>query len=103
MGKMNLLQLASTLPAAWKSTVVGRPGGSQLKVLRMDGLQYPDEVHGFDEALLVMDGVMKLVVEGSTIDVQAGEVYVVPAGQPHAVAAGSHGVLVIVDAQECSR
>lgn len=66
----------------------------------MDGQQYPDEVHGFDEALLVLDGVMRLVIEGSTVDVHAGEVYVVPAGRPHAVAAGSHGVLVIVDAAE---
>ena len=97
MSKTNLLQLATSLPTTWKSVLVGRPGRAQLKVLRMDGQKYPDETHEFDEALLVIDGVMKLEVEGVVIDVNAGEIYVVPAGQPHAVAAGSHGTLVIID------
>jgi mannose-6-phosphate isomerase-like protein (cupin superfamily) len=97
MPKINLLQQASSLHTPWKSVIVGRPGKGQFKVLLMDEQQYPDETHEFDEALLVLDGVMKLKIDGTTIDVNAGEVYIVPAGQPHSVAAGSHGTLVIVD------
>lgn len=97
VGKTNLLKAAAGLPDAWSSTVVGLAGRSQLKVLRMDGGAYPAEAHDFNEALLVLEGVMHLDVGGTVVPVAAGEVYFVPAGLPHAVAQGSHGTLVIID------
>jgi len=44
-----------------------------------------------------VDGQMKLDINGETVTVRDGEVYIVPAGQAHAVAPGSLGTLVIVD------
>jgi quercetin dioxygenase-like cupin family protein len=79
------------------SKVIGHAAGSNVKVLRMDDSSYPNEVHSFAEALLVLEGQMNLEIEGKTIFVQAGEIFIVPAGQPHAVAAGSEGTLVIID------
>jgi quercetin dioxygenase-like cupin family protein len=93
----NLVALASSLPDAWRSQVVGQPAGVNLKVVRMDGQAYPDESHAFDEALLVLDGQMNLQLGGTVIHVCTGEVYIVPAGVPHSVAEGSHGTLVIID------
>ena len=63
----------------------------------MDERGYDEETHAFDEGLLVVDGVMRLVVGGRVIEVGAGELYVVEAGTPHAVAEGSRGTLVIID------
>jgi quercetin dioxygenase-like cupin family protein len=100
MGKIDLLAVASTLPAAWRSRVVGLAAGANVKVvkvLRMDGSEYPDEDHSFDEALLVVEGQMNLRLNSELVQVAAGEVYIVPAGVPHAVASGSHGTLVIID------
>jgi mannose-6-phosphate isomerase-like protein (cupin superfamily) len=97
MSKTNLTQRAATLPDAWRSTVVGRAAGANIKVLRMDGQAYPNEVHAFDEALLVLEGQMHLDFAGQVVTVGAGEVYIVPAGVPHAVAPGSAGTLVIID------
>ncbi len=97
MTTTNLIETAARLPTAWKSTILGNPGRSQFKVVRMDGAAYPAEQHAFVEALLVLEGVMKLEIDGVVTDVKAGEVYLVPAGQPHSVAAGSHGTLVIID------
>jgi mannose-6-phosphate isomerase-like protein (cupin superfamily) len=97
MSKINLASLASQLPRAWNSTVVGQAAGANLKVLRMDEAAYPDESHDFDEALLVLDGRMRLDLQGQITEVNAGEVFLVPAGVPHAVAPGSHGTLVIID------
>ena len=48
-------------------------------------------------ALLVIEGCMRLDLQGQVTEVQAGEVFIVPAGVPHAVAPGSHGTLVIID------
>ncbi|MEF7612853.1 cupin domain-containing protein [Aquincola sp. MAHUQ-54] len=82
---------------AWHSKVLGRAAGANLKVLRMDGSAYPDETHDFDEALLVIDGRMNLLMQGHVVVVEAGELIIVPAGLPHAVAPGSNGTLVIID------
>ena len=97
MSQIHLPSTAKTLPHAWRSTVVGRAAGANVKVLRMDAQAYPDETHDFDEALLVLDGQMNLDLQGRRVQVGAGEVYIVPAGVPHAVAEGSHGTLVIID------
>ncbi len=97
MSKINLASIAEQLPRAWNSTVVGQAAGANVKVLRMDAAAYPDESHDFDEALLVLDGCMRLDLQGQVTEVRAGEVFVVPAGVPHAVAHGSHGTLVIID------
>ncbi|MGY3264106.1 cupin domain-containing protein [Lysobacter sp. HA35] len=94
----DLVALASTLPEAWCSTVVGRAAGANVKVTRMDGRAYPNESHAVDEALLVLEGQMNLEIGGAITHVRAGEVYIVPANVPHAVAEGSHGTLVIIDA-----
>ncbi len=97
MDKIDLPAVSSRLASAWRSTVVGRAAGANLKVLRMDEAAYPDETHDFDEALLVIEGVMHLDLGGTRVQVSAGELFVVPAGVAHAVAAGSHGTLLIVD------
>ncbi|HEY8907595.1 MAG TPA: cupin domain-containing protein [Rhodoferax sp.] len=97
MNKVNLTLLAERLPTAWHSSIIGQAAGANLKVLRMDGAAYPSEVHDFDEALLVISGVMKLEISGAVISVEAGELVIVPADQVHAVATGSYGSLVIVD------
>jgi quercetin dioxygenase-like cupin family protein len=88
---------AAGLPQAWKSTLLSRVGGANLKVLRMDGTAYPDEVHGYPEGLLVIDGQLNLIIDDKLLVVRAGELFVVPAGVAHAVAPGSAGTLMIVD------
>lgn len=93
----NLIALATTLPEAWRSQIVGNAAGANFKVVRMDGRAYPNEEHLFNEALLVLEGQMNLHIHGQTIAVKSGEVYIVPAEVPHAVAEGSHGTLVIID------
>ncbi|MCV2360024.1 cupin domain-containing protein [Paucibacter sp. TC2R-5] len=97
MSMIDLAAAAADLPQAWRSQILGRVGGAKFKVLRMDGSAYPDEIHDFDEALLVLDGQMNLAFADQVIAVPAGSVYLVPAGQAHAVAPGSHGTLVIID------
>lgn len=94
---INLNEQASQLASSWKSKVLGHPAGVNFKVLRMDGSAYPDEVHDFDEALLVLEGCMRLDMHGKVTEVRTGEVCIVPAGAAHGVAAGSHGTLVIID------
>ncbi len=68
-----------------------------MKVIRLGTESHAEERHEYPEALIVTDGRMNLVVDGATVAVNEGGMYVVPAGVPHTVAAGSNGTLVIVD------
>ena len=97
MLKIDLVASAGLLEMAWHSHVLGRVGGANFKVVRMDATAYPDECHDFDEALLVLEGHMNLEIQNSVVAVRAGEVFIVPAGISHAVAPGSVGTLVIID------
>jgi quercetin dioxygenase-like cupin family protein len=97
MSLFDLTSIAESLPTTWRSTVIGRAAESQIKVLRMDSQSYPNETHDFDEALLVIEGQMNLLIDNQTIEVKQGQMYIVPSGIPHAVAHGSHGTLVIID------
>jgi len=97
MNKTDLRAIAETLPETWRSKIIGRAAGANVKVLRMDGPASGEEPHAYDEGLLVLDGELKLGIGGEVFTASAGEIFVVPADTPHAVAAGSHGTLVIID------
>ncbi len=100
MTSIDLAAAAAGLPAAWKSTILGQVGPAAVKVLRMDGLPVAEESHAATEALLVVDGVLELVVEGVPETVGPGELRLVPAGARHTVRPGSHGTLLIVEMPE---
>lgn len=91
------LKLAVAESEAWKSAVLTRIGGANLKVMRMDGAPYPNESHDYPEGLLVIDGQLNLTVGAKAMTVRAGEIFIVPVGVSHAVAPGSTGTLVIFD------
>lgn len=97
MPLFDLHTIANELPAAWRSTVLGRVGSTNIKLLRMDQMPYGEEVHDYDEALLVVSGRMMLEVAGKALRIDAGQMYIAKAGVPHAVLSGSQGSLVIVD------
>lgn len=94
MNKINLHMLANQLPIAWRSSIVGKEAGVNLKVLRMDASAYPAPAQDCDEALLVLAGQMNLEIEGKVFTVPSGEIFIVPAGTPHAVGHRSIGTLV---------
>ncbi|MFI9360822.1 cupin domain-containing protein [Kitasatospora sp. NPDC053057] len=100
MSSVDVREHAAQLPDAWRSVVLGRVGTAAVKVLRMDGRELEQEVHGTAEVLFVADGVLELELEGDALTVGAGELCQVPAGARHAVRAGSRGTLLIVEVPE---
>ena len=100
MNKTDLRAAADALPGTWRSKIIGHAAGANVKVLRMDEIASGEEPHPYDEGLLVLDGELKLGIGGEVVTVCAGQIYIVPANTPHAVAAGSHGTLVIIDQDE---
>lgn len=99
MAHTNLIEAAAQLQQAWTSKLIGTVGSTRIKLICMDDTTYPAESHDYTEGLLVLDGQMMLNVEGQRMRVGSGEIYLVPAGVRHHVDAGSHGALLILDAE----
>ncbi|KAF1042737.1 MAG: hypothetical protein GAK35_02547 [Herbaspirillum frisingense] len=97
MPLINFAGLARIQASPWSSQIIGEVGPARIKVLRMDHQPYEEESHGYNEALIVIEGRLELDVNGEALSVAGGEMYVVAAGTPHRVRPGSHGTLVIVD------
>lgn len=91
------LKLEVAQAKAWKSKILTTIGNANIKVMRMDGMPYPDESHDYPEGLLVIDGQLNLKVGTDEITVHSGEIFIVPVGVAHSVASGSIGTLVIFD------
>jgi len=75
MSLLDLNLISKALPQAWASTVVGRVGTSNIKVLRMDEMSSAAEVHDYTEGLLVISGQLMLGVGGEAISVGEGQIY----------------------------
>lgn len=97
MPLLDLTAIAQQLPDSWKSIRLGQVGPAQIKVLRMDEQPYEEEIHDYNEGLLVITGCLRLGIGDTVVTVSAGEMYLVQAGTAHSVLAGSSGTLMIVD------
>ena len=97
MPLLDFTAIAAQLPDSWKSTRLGQVGAARIKVLRMDEQAYEEETHTYNEGLLVVSGQLRLSIGHHEICVGAGQMYLVEAGTAHAVLAGSHGTLVVID------
>jgi len=97
MNKLNVKDIASEIPTAWVSRVLGEVGPARIKVLRMDALPYGEENHKYNEVLFVLDGKMELFIEGKPVTVGSGELVMVEADTTHSVLRGSFGTLMIID------
>lgn len=64
MSFFDLRTEAHALPEAWHSRVLGHIGEAKLKILRMDERSVIEEIHEYDEGLLVIDGCLELGVKG---------------------------------------
>jgi len=94
---IDFASLAEDLKNPWKSSIIGNVGPAKIKVVRMDQRPLDEETHDYNEALLVLDGSLRLQVDGAQITVLPGQMYLAIAGTPHTVLPGSHGTLVIID------
>ena len=64
MTSIDFNSIAKTLPAGWRSVIVGKVGAANIKVLRMDERPYGEETHDYNEGLLVLDGQLLLAMPG---------------------------------------
>ena len=81
---VDLLAKARLLEAAWQPRVVAELNDYQFKVARLDGDFVWHDHPATDEAFLVLEGHLRIELPGArTVELGAGELFVVPAGMQH--------------------
>lgn len=89
------LLLGAQLADTWSPKVIAELDDSYVKVARIQGAfgwhSHADE----DELFLIVSGSMRIEMEHGTVELQAGELYVVPKGTRHAPSA-EHDCLILL-------
>jgi mannose-6-phosphate isomerase-like protein (cupin superfamily) len=65
-----------------------------LRKLQLRHEPHSDERHDYPEGLFVTDGQVDLIVDGKTVAMSAGGMYIVPPGTLHSIPACGNGTLV---------
>lgn len=80
---VSLKERLASFDEHWVPKVVGQLNGQYVKVVKFSGEYVWHKHENEDELFLVLDGAMKLELEGRTVDLKVGEFVIVPRNVMH--------------------
>ncbi len=81
--KVNLADALATFDETWVPKIVAELNGQHVKVVKLQG-EYVWHHHKLeDELFLVLDGRIRIEFRDGVVELDAGELYVVPRGVEH--------------------
>ena len=83
MGKVNLREKFSSFSDQWAPKVIAEMNDYQFKLVKIEGEFVWHQHDDTDEAFIVIDGSMKIEFEDGSVELDEGEMYVVPRGVRH--------------------
>ena len=83
MGKINLKEKLSLFSEHWSPKVISELNDYQIKLVKIQGDFVWHNHSETDELFLVIVGKMKIEFKNKTIELNKGELYVVPKGVEH--------------------
>ena len=83
MGKINLKQKLSIFSEHWSPKVISELNDYQIKLVKIQGDFVWHNHSETDELFLVIEGKMKIEFKDKTVELNKGELYVVPKGVEH--------------------
>src|SRR5437773_12212487 len=97
---MSPKQIAASLTELWSPRVIAEVDDSYIKVAKVHG-QFTWHSHdNEDELFLVLDGQLRIEMESGTVELNQGEMFVVPKGVRHNPIA-EHECLVKIGRASC--
>lgn len=81
--KVNLAQAFSTFSDAWSPKIVGDINNFQIKLAKFEGAFHWHHHEHEDELFLVVAGRLRMGFRDRTVDLEAGELIIVPHGVEH--------------------
>jgi mannose-6-phosphate isomerase-like protein (cupin superfamily) len=83
MDKINLLEKFGLFSEHWSPKIVGELNGQQVKLAKLKGEFIFHQHENEDELFLVIKGMLKIDFRDKTVELNEGEVLIVPRGVEH--------------------
>ena len=98
MAKVNFGEKLSKFSEQWTPKVIAEMNDYQFKLVKIEGEFVWHEHPDTDEAFIVIEGSMRIDFDdGSSVDLEEGEMYVVPKGVRHRPCAQSECKVMLVE------
>lgn len=83
MGKINLLEKFGMFNEHWSPKIIGELNGQQVKLVKLKGEFVFHQHENEDELFMVVKGKFKMEYRDKTVEINEGELIVVPRGVEH--------------------
>ena len=97
MGKINLKEKLSLFSDHWSPKVIAEMNDYQFKLVKIEGEFVWHHHDDTDEVFIVIEGTMKIEFEDKTVELNEGDMYVVPKGVEHKPYAEEECKVMIVE------
>ena len=98
MAKVNFEEKLSKFSEQWTPKVIAEMNDYQFKLVKIEGEFVWHEHPDTDEAFIIIEGSMRIDFEdGSSVDLERGEMYVVPRGVRHRPCAKTECKVMLVE------
>jgi mannose-6-phosphate isomerase-like protein (cupin superfamily) len=95
--KINLDEKLAMLDAYWQPKVVGRFNGNDLRLVKVKGEFVWHEHDETDDFFLVLSGHLTIQLRDRTIELDPGELFVVPRGVEHCPRADQETAILLIE------
>ena len=97
MKKINLKEKLSKFSDHWSPKIIAEMNDYQFKLVKIKGDFVWHNHADTDEAFIVVEGKMKIEFENETVELNEGEMYVVPKGVEHKPSAETECKIMLVE------
>jgi mannose-6-phosphate isomerase-like protein (cupin superfamily) len=97
MDKINLLEKFGLFSEHWSPKIVGELNGQQVKLAKLKGEFIFHQHENEDELFLVIKGILKMEFRDKTVELNEGEVLIVPRGVEHKPVADEEAWLLLFE------
>ena len=95
--KINIKQKFSKFSEYWSPKVLAEMNDYEFKIARIKGEFIWHNHTETDEVFIVIEGTMKILLKGETIQLSKGDLYVVPKGTDHKPVAEKECIVLLVE------
>ncbi len=99
MEKVNLAKGFKAIPEPWRPRVVAELNGQEVKLVKLQGPFLWHRHEAEDELFLVVKGGFRMEFRDRSVDLEAGELLVVPRGVEHRPVAESEAEVLVFEPQ----
>ena len=96
-GVVSPARVAGALTELWSPRVIGELDDAYIKVAKVQGTLAWHSHDNEDEMFLVLEGRLRIEMEGSTVELGEGDMYVVPKGVRHNPVADEECLIMLIE------